>query len=134
MCTFAKVQNVRTIAVIDDNEDNGELLRAMLGDQYTVLVFTNGRDALESFHTTVPDLVLLDISMPVMDGNEVLKIMRQNEKLCKIPVVAITAHAMKGQEQEFLKSGFDAYISKPIVDDKALFDTIEKLLESKFGS
>lgn len=116
------------IAVVDDNEDNVVLLQAILQDRYNVSTFINGLDALKSFTQNPPDLVLLDISLPIMSGPEVLKQIRQNEQLKPLRVVALTAHAMKGDEEKFLKMGFDAYLSKPIIEEQVLFDTIERLL------
>jgi len=76
-----------------------------------------------------PALVLLDISLPIMDGVEVLSNMRKDAQLSQIPVVALTAHAMSGDREKYLSLGFDEYISKPIWDEQILFDVIEKLLK-----
>ncbi len=118
-----------TIAVVDDNEDNTVLLEALLQDQYRVITFMNGFDALKSFLQQPPDLVLLDISLPVLSGPEILNQIRQNEQLKSLRVVALTAHAMKGDKEKYLKLGFDAYLSKPIVEERVLFDTIESQLK-----
>ena len=76
----------------------------------------------------VPDVVLLDVSLPGMDGLEVLARMRHHPALRGVPVVAVTAHAMAGDRERYLAAGFDGYVPKPIVDDQFLIDTIEALL------
>ena len=75
-----------------------------------------------------PDLVLLDVSLPEMDGTEVLQRIRANDRLRDLPVIALTAHAMTGDREKFLTSGFDDYVTKPIVDETLLLDAIQKLL------
>ena len=71
-----------------------------------------------------PDLVLLDISLRGMDGLEVLQHIRAHARLPKLPVIALTAHAMAGDRERFLAAGFDGYLTKPIIDDEALLRTI----------
>ncbi|HEY9841040.1 MAG: response regulator [Candidatus Sericytochromatia bacterium] len=115
------------IAVVEDSPDNRLLIQAFLEDDYEVSEYENGVEALEQMPTQLPALVLLDISLPVMDGVEVLKRMREDERLKQIPVVALTAHAMSGDREKYLSLGFDEYISKPIWDEQILFDVIEKL-------
>jgi CheY-like chemotaxis protein len=120
-----------TIAVVEDNADNRLLLQAILGDRYDLVEFDNGADALDAFLKAPPDLVLLDISLPGMDGNEILKRMRQDATLRGLPVIALTAHAMAGDREKFLAAGFDDYITKPIVDESKLFASIAKLLKKR---
>ncbi|HEY9841083.1 MAG: response regulator [Candidatus Sericytochromatia bacterium] len=115
------------IAVVEDSPDNRLLIQAFLEDDYEVSEYENGVDALAQMPDQLPALVLLDISLPVMDGVEVLKRMREDERLKQIPVVALTAHAMSGDREKYLSLGFDEYISKPIWDEQILFDVIEKL-------
>src|SRR5437868_9643522 len=119
---------MRTIAVVEDNADNRLLLHAFLSDRYEIVEFENGPSALEGFKARLPDLVLLDVSLPGMDGLTVLSHLRADEKLKKLPVIALTAHAMQGDRERFLKAGFDEYVSKPIVDEQVLFTAIERLL------
>jgi two-component system cell cycle response regulator DivK len=75
-----------------------------------------------------PDLVLLDVSLPELDGTEVLKRIRADEQLHDLPVVALTAHAMAGDRQKFLRLGFNDYLTKPIVDENLLLESIRTLL------
>lgn len=117
------------IAVVEDSPDNRLLIQAFLEDEYEVSEYENGVDALEQMPSRLPALVLLDISLPVMDGVEVLRRMREHDDLKAIPVVALTAHAMSGDREKYLSLGFDEYISKPIWDEQILFDVIARLIK-----
>ncbi|HEX6309882.1 MAG TPA: response regulator [Longimicrobiales bacterium] len=116
------------IALIEDNADNRLLVRAILEDRFTIDEYETGADALAGLEARLPALVLLDISLPVMDGTEVLRRVRENERLRALPVIALTAHAMSGDRDKYLGMGFDAYVSKPIVDESVLLGEIERLL------
>jgi len=120
-----------TLAVIEDNADNRLLLQAILGDQYDIVEYENGADALTGIARSKPDLVLLDISLPGMDGNEILQRIRGDATLRNLPVIALTAHAMAGDREKFLEAGFDDYITKPIVDENRLFSAIKTLLTKR---
>src|SRR5262249_29885099 len=97
-------------------------------EKYQVAAFEDGLTALKAFHENPPDLVLMDISLPEMDGIEVLRRMREDGKLKEIPVIALTAHAMQGDLEKYLHYGFNNYIAKPIVEEAILFNAIEKAL------
>lgn len=116
------------VAVVEDNADNRLLIQALLGDRYELVEYENGADALSGFASTRPDLILLDISLPGMDGTEILKRVRADEALRDLPVIALTAHAMAGDKEKFLGLGFDDYVTKPIVDENKLFAAIDRLL------
>lgn len=118
------------IAVIEDNPDNRLLMQAFLEQDYSVNEYENGILALEQMPNEIPDLVFLDISLPLMDGVEVLKRIRSDARLSHVPVVALTAHAMSGDREKYLSYGFDEYISKPIWDEQILFNAINKLVKS----
>jgi CheY-like chemotaxis protein len=122
---------VTTIAVVEDNADNRLLLQALLGDRYDLVEFDNGADALAGLTASLPDLVLLDISLPGMDGNEILSRIRADERLRPLPVIALTAHAMSGDREKCLSAGFNDYITKPIVDELLLFDAIERCVAKR---
>ena len=117
-----------TIAVVEDNPDNRLLLQALLGERYDLVEFDNGTDALAGLGASLPDLVLLDISLPGMDGNEILNRIRADARLRPLPVIALTAHAMAGDREKYLRAGFDDYITKPIIDETLLFAAIERWL------
>jgi two-component system cell cycle response regulator DivK len=112
------------IAIVDDNDDNRLLLRAMLEDRCEIAEYESGPAALDGFARAVPDLVLLDISLPHMDGVQVLGRIREDERLRGLPVLALTAHAMAGDREKYLAAGFDGYIAKPIVDEQIVVDAI----------
>lgn len=118
------------IAIVEDSADNRLLLQALLDERYRIDEYESGGDALSGLRTIRPDLVLLDISLPGMDGLEVLAEIRSDAALDALPVVALTAHAMMGDRERFLAAGFDAYLAKPIVDEELLVDTIETLLHA----
>lgn len=117
-----------TIALIEDNPDNRMLIAVLLEDEYEVVEFENGPDALAQLPAAPPSVVLLDISLPGMDGSEVLRAMRADPALQRVPVIALTAHAMSGDRERFLGSGFDDYVTKPIVDEAVLLGAIARLL------
>ena len=119
---------MNVIGLVEDNADNRLLVQAILGDHYNIVEYETGLEALQGFQQNKPDLVLLDISLPEMDGPEVLQNIRANENLKDLPVIALTAHAMAGDREKFLAMGFDDYFTKPILDDEALIAMIERLL------
>jgi CheY-like chemotaxis protein len=117
------------IALVEDNPDNRLLARAILEDSYEVDEYESGADALAGLHNSSVALVLLDISLPGMDGTEVLRRIREDNALRELPVIALTAHAMAGDRERYLGMGFDAYVTKPIVDEQILLAEIRRLLE-----
>jgi two-component system cell cycle response regulator DivK len=119
-----------TIAIVEDNADNRLLLQAILDGQYELVEYENGTDALAGLAASLPDLVLLDISLPGMDGNEILSRIRADAVLHKLPVIALTAHAMSGDREKYLAAGFNDYITKPIVDETLLLSAIDRWLTS----
>jgi CheY-like chemotaxis protein len=121
---------MRRVAVVEDNPDNRLLVRAILQEHYEVAEFASGADALESFTTNPPDVVLLDISLPGMDGQEILDRMRSYPQMQGIPVIAFTAHAMEGDREAYLAAGFDGYVTKPIVDENDLLTAISRCLDA----
>jgi two-component system, cell cycle response regulator DivK len=123
-----------TIAIVEDNADNRLLLQAILDGQYDLVEYENGADALVGLAASLPDLVLLDISLPGMDGNEILSRIRADAALRKLPVLALTAHAMSGDREKYLAAGFNDYITKPIVDETILLSAIDRWLAATRGS
>lgn len=116
------------IALVEDNPDNRLLVGAILEELYEIDEYESGQEALEGIRRERPALVLLDISLPGMDGTEVLAVIRQDDGLRELPVIALTAHAMAGDREKFLSAGFDDYLTKPIVDEQILIDAIARLL------
>jgi CheY-like chemotaxis protein len=122
-----------TIALVEDNPDNRLLVRAILEDLYEITEYESGTQALDGLRSERPALVLLDISLPGMDGTEVLRHIRTDDSLADLPVVALTAHAMTGDREKFLSAGFDDYLTKPIVDEQILIGVIARLLAEREG-
>jgi two-component system, cell cycle response regulator DivK len=120
---------MRRIMIIEDNADNRLLINAILGDAFIVTEHANGPDGLAALATERPEIVLLDISLPGMDGVEVLRNIRADAAFRHLPVIAFTAHAMSDDRSKFLGHGFDDYITKPIVDETILLGSIGRLLD-----
>jgi CheY-like chemotaxis protein len=119
---------MKSIAVIEDNKDNRLLVRSLLSDSYAITEYETGFEAFSGFQNSVPDLILLDISLPGMDGLEVLSQLRNDKRFTKTPVIALTAYAVSGDREQYLTAGFNDYIAKPIVDDDAFVQAIERWL------
>ena len=104
----------RTILVVDDNETNLRLMKAVLQTRgYTLIEATDGEAALAALEAQTPDLVLLDVQMPGLSGLEVVRRLRAMPSAAHLPVVAITAMAMKGDREAIIGAGFDDYLAKP---------------------
>ena len=116
------------VAVVEDNPDNRMLVQALLEDRYEISEYETGMEAIEGLPGDVPDLILLDISLPEMDGTEVLAWIRDQDDLKEIPVIALTAHAMAGDREKYLAAGFNDYVTKPIIDEDVLIEAIERWL------
>ncbi len=116
------------IAVVEDNPDNRLLVSAILDDRYDLSEYETGQEAIEGLPQNPPDLVLLDISLPEMDGTEVLAWIRKQPQLQNLPVIALTAHAMAGDREKYLAAGFNDYVTKPILDEDVLLEAIQRCL------
>lgn len=105
----------KSVMVVEDNEKNRKLMRVILKAKgYNVLEASTGEEALSVLKNQKPDIILMDIQLPGMDGITLVKLIKENPTMNDIPVIAVTAYAMKGDEQKILDSGCNAYISKPI--------------------
>ena len=102
-------------------------LRAVLGTRYNMMEATDGKEGLKAVLENHPDLVLLDISLPLMDGYQVVREIKGNRDVRDIPVIAMTAHAMKGDKEKILAAGCDDYISKPI-EPEGFLEKVEEWL------
>ncbi len=112
----ATAKDVRkTVLIVEDNELNMKLFNDLLEAQgYRVLQTRDGLSALDIAKVNMPDLILMDIQLPEVSGIEVTKWLKEDDKLRHIPVIAVTAFAMKGDEEKIREGGCEAYISKPI--------------------
>ena len=118
----------KTVLIVEDNELNMKLFHDLLEAQgYRTVGTRNGVDALDLARKHHPDLVLMDIQLPEVSGLEVTKWLKDDPVLCKIPVVAVTAFAMKGDEERIREGGCEAYLSKPISVGKFI-ETIKSFL------
>jgi two-component system cell cycle response regulator DivK len=103
------------ILVVEDNEKNMKLFRDVLqASGYDTLEATTGEEAIEVARSSAPALVLMDVQLPGMNGIEALAKLRDDERTAAIPVLALTAQAMRGDRERFLDAGFDGYLSKPV--------------------
>ena len=119
------------VLVAEDNPVNRELLRELLENRgYAVVEACDGQEALRMIEQTHPDILLLDIGMPVLDGFAVMRKIRENPSLAIPPVLAVTAYAMKGDRDNVLNAGFDGYLSKPI-NARDLANELERLLRKR---
>ena len=117
----------RKILVVDDAEFNRDLVVQLLQDEYQMLVAVNGAEAVEKTELEKPDLILMDLGMPVMDGWEATRRIKANDELKHIPIIAVTSHAMVGDEFQAREAGCDDYLPKPI-DENELLRKIGKFL------
>lgn len=121
-------QMSKTILIVEDNELNMKLFHDLLDAHgYQTLQTRNGMEALKLARTHHPDLVLMDIQLPEVSGLEVTKWLKDDDELRDIPVIAVTAFAMKGDEERIRDGGCEAYISKPISVSMFL-DTIRQFI------
>jgi two-component system, cell cycle response regulator DivK len=117
----------KRILVVEDQELNRDLLVQILEDAYAVLVSLDGADAVAQAERERPDLILMDFGMPVMDGWEATRRIKAHPELRHIPIIAITSHAMVGDEQRARDAGCEDYMAKPIHEDE-LRDKIQHFL------
>ena len=121
----------RTVLVVEDNDMNMQLVEYLLEEGgYAIVKATSGEEALAltRSETQRPDLILMDIHLPGMDGLSVVREMKSDNRTNRIPILALTAHAMRGDKDRFLEAGCDGYISKPI-DVKTFISSIEQYLK-----
>jgi two-component system cell cycle response regulator DivK len=117
----------KTILVVDDTDWNRDLLVQLLEEEYTVLQAVDGEQGVKITQDEKPDLILMDLGMPVMDGWEATRRIKANDALKQIPIIAVTSHAMVGDEIDARKAGCDDYLPKPI-DEDLLLQKIKKFL------
>lgn len=122
---------VKKILVVEDNEDNREILIFRLRHLggFEILVASNGKEALETAAQIKPDLIFMDLKMPVMDGFEAVRLVRQSDWGKHLPVIAITALAVEGDREKALDAGCTDYIPKPITD----YSIIERKVREFLG-
>ena len=125
-----KIKGIPTILVAEDNPDNLTTIKAVLQNRYNILEATDGEEGLKKALTEKPDLILLDISLPKMDGYTVVRKIRGDREARHIPVIGLTAHAMRGDREKIIEAGCDDYISKPI-DPVEILKKIDKWIKGE---
>jgi two-component system cell cycle response regulator DivK len=118
---------MKRILVVEDQELNLDLLVQLLEEQYEVLTAMDGAAGLELAEHERPDLILMDLSLPVIDGWEAARRIKANEELHHIPIIALTAHAMMGDEERARACGCDDFMTKPL-DEDLLFGKLAHFL------
>jgi len=119
-----------TILIVEDNEDNLDMLsRRLIRKSFDVIVARNGEEGVQMATSSQPDLILMDMSLPVLDGWEATTMIKEADSTGHIPIIALTAHAMVGDREKAMNAGCDDYDTKP-VDLKGLLDKIDTLLNT----
>lgn len=125
-----QIEGKPVVLVVEDNPDNMLTVKAILGNDYSILEANNGLEGIALAEKFKPHFIIMDIALPEMDGIEAFKKIRENNQLEHIPVIALTASAMIDDRETILAHGFDAYIAKPI-EEKVFFETINNTLYGK---
>ncbi len=115
----------KRILLVEDSELNRDLIVQLLADEFDVLVAVDGEEGVRKAVQEKPDLVLMDLALPVLDGWEATRKIKSYQELKQIPVIAITSHAMIAEEKRAREVGCDDYLTKPI-DEDALLTAIRK--------
>jgi CheY-like chemotaxis protein len=118
------------ILIVEDVEINLDLLIQLLEDDYQLVSACDGRTGVEIANTERPDLIIMDMSLPILDGWSATQKIRSSPDMIEVPIVALSAHAMSSERERALAAGCNAYLTKP-VDENLLFNTIEKLLDGE---
>lgn len=121
---------MKRILIVEDVELNLDLVVQLLGDNYEVLTANDGAAGIALAEQELPDLILMDLALPVIDGWEATRRIKANEQLKHIPVIAFTAHAMRGDAERALACGCDDYLAKPL-DEDLLFEKLARFLGGK---
>jgi two-component system cell cycle response regulator DivK len=118
----------KCILVVEDQEDNRQILRDLLGSAgYQLVEAENGEEALKALARQRPDLILMDIQLPIMDGYETTRRIRANGDFKSIPIIAVTSYALAGDDAKALAAGCDGYVTKPYSPRKLLAKVREYL-------
>jgi CheY-like chemotaxis protein len=115
-----RIASMKKILVVEDVDFNRELIVQILEDNYQVIEAVNGQEGVELAERERPELILMDLSLPVMDGWEATRRLKASDDLRSIPVIALTARAMKGDKEKALAAGCDDYLVKPLDEDELM--------------
>ena len=121
------------VLLVEDNEMNRDMLsRRLTRRGFEVLFAANGKQGVDLARSEKPDIILMDMSLPIMDGWEATRCVKADNATCNVPIIALTAHAMSGDREKAIEAGCDDYDSKPIELDR-LLTKIERLLGNGKG-
>jgi two-component system cell cycle response regulator DivK len=121
---------MKKILIVEDVEFNRDLLVQLLEDEYQTLTAVDGAAGIDLAERERPDLILMDLSLPVVDGWEATRRIKASKTVRHIPIIALTAHAMTGDAQRALQCGCDDYLSKPL-DEQLLFQKLNQFLRPR---
>lgn len=119
----------KKILLVDDNHDTLDLLEVFLYKEFEIVTALNGFEGLKKAEEELPDLIITDIMMPVMDGIRFFNHLRKNEQVCHIPIIAVTSFIRKLSQSSLLNMGFNGVVSKPL-DRAAILNAIEKTISA----
>lgn len=118
---------MKKILIVEDGDFNRDLLTQLLEEEFEVIAVTDGQAGIEAAERERPDLILMDLSLPVIDGWEATRRLKAHPELKATPIIALTAHAMRGDEAKARVSGCDDFLTKPI-DEDLLYQTLNRYL------
>jgi len=118
---------MKKILIVEDVEMNMELLIQLLEEDYELITATDGQTGVERAQADAPDMILMDMSLPVIDGWEATKRIKASDKSKHIPVIGLSAHAMQGDREKAIEAGCDDYLTKPL-DDMLLLEKLQGYL------
>ncbi|MGE0680437.1 MAG: response regulator [Candidatus Binatia bacterium] len=118
---------MKRILIVEDIEFNRDLLVQLLEDSYEILTAADGAAGVATAEREYPDLIIMDLSLPVIDGWEATRRIKANLALQHIPIIALSSHAMRGDEERARQAGCDDYLSKPL-DEELLFEKLTQFL------
>ena len=121
---------MKKILIVEDIAFNVELLVQLLEDEYELVVANDGETAVQMAQSERPNLILMDMSLPVLNGWEATQQIKANDSLQHIPIIALTAHAMSGDEERARAAGCDDYLSKPL-DEDMLFAKLDEIFKEE---
>lgn len=126
----AEKDKVGSLMIVEDNRDVIRFLQLCFGSRYNIYISTNGAEALDSLSTYVPDLIISDAMMPVMDGRELCRRIKESPEFCHIPVILMSAISDQNKDVEMIKTGADALVKKPF-DPRQLAAMVEGMIENR---
>lgn len=119
---------MKKILIVEENELNVDLLIQLLDDEYELITALDGAEGVRLAEKEMPDLILMDMAMPIMDGWEATRRIKAQESLREIPIIGVSSYAMVGDAEKAFEAGCDDYLTKPL-DEDLLFERLEHFLK-----